>query len=139
MFSITRDRIEEMPFPKAAASSGARAIFEGIVRDQNEGRQVERLEYEAMESLACKEGNRIIEEALGKFPIHSAECIHRIGTLEVGEIAIRVVLTAGHRDGAFAACRYVVDEVKARVPIWKKEHYTSGETGWINAGQNVDV
>ena len=87
-----------------------------------------------MDVLASKEGSRIIGEALDKFAIDEAFCVHRTGLLQVGETAILVQVAAGHRQAAFEACRYIVDEVKARVPIWKKEFYEGGETGWINAG-----
>lgn len=134
MFSISASRIEDAG-DKIPSQCGARVVFEGVVRNENDGRAVKSLEYEAMESLACKEGNRVIEEALAKFPIISAECVHRIGHLQVGDMAIRVVVAAGHRDEAFAACRYIVDEVKARVPIWKKEHYAEGDAEWVNANK----
>src|SRR6478736_5593269 len=87
---------------KSSASTGAIVVFEGIVRDNNEGQKVRSLEYEAMESLACKEGNRILQEAKTEFPIESAECVHRIGHLNIGDIAVRVVVTSGHRKEAFA-------------------------------------
>ncbi len=135
MFSLTPFRIEDLPKPAAPSSVGATVIFEGIVRDVNDDHQVEALEYEAMESLAVKEGAKILAQALAKFPIESAECIHRTGLLQVGEVAIRVVVSAAHRKEAFGACEFIVNEVKSRVPIWKKEHYSGGATEWINADQ----
>ena len=110
---------------------GARSVFEGTVRDTNDGHDVKKLEYECYESLAIKEGNKILGEAIEKFGLIDAFCIHRIGTLEVGETAVIVVATSGHRDEAFKGCRYIIDEVKCRVPIWKKEHYQDGETEWL--------
>jgi molybdopterin synthase catalytic subunit len=114
--------------------AGAVATFVGIVRDQNEGRSVNALEYEAHLSLAVREGERILAEAKDLFGLVDARCVHRVGRLEIGEAAIRVEVSAPHRREAFAGCAYVVDEVKARVPIWKKEHYADGDPGWINAG-----
>jgi len=111
---------------------GAFATFEGWVRNHNEGQAVARLEYEAYEQLGSKEGQRIIEEALARWPVRSLRCVHRLGVLEIGEMAVWVGAGAAHRDAAFAACRFVIDEVKDRVPIWKKEHYASGVSGWIN-------
>src|SRR6185437_16132025 len=111
---------------------GGYAAFEGWVRDHNEGRRVRRLEYEAFEPLALKEGERIITEAIARFGVEHAACVHRIGALEIGENAVWVGVTARHRDEAFRACRYIIDEVKHRVPIWKKEHYESGDSGWVN-------
>jgi len=134
MFKISSTPIEHIHLADTAPSAGARVVFEGTVRNLNENKKVERLEYEAMETLACNEGERIVFEALDKFPIISAECVHRVGMLEIGDVAIRVVVLASHRKEAFDACQYIVDEVKSRVPIWKKEHYADGATGWINSG-----
>ncbi len=111
---------------------GGFAAFEGWVRDHNEGRRVRRLEYEAFEPLAIKEGERIIAEAIARFAVERAACVHRIGMLEIGDEAVWVGVAARHRDEAFRACRYIIDEVKHRVPIWKKEHYENGDSGWVN-------
>jgi len=113
-------------------SAGGFASFEGWVRNRNEGRQVTRLEYEAYEALAVKEGERIVAEAHARFPILRAACVHRVGALEIGELAVWVGVSAPHRDEAFRACRFIIDEVKQRVPIWKKEHYVDGDSGWVN-------
>ena len=113
-------------------SCGGFSAFEGWVRDHNEGRRVHRLEYEAFEPLAIMEGERIIAEAAARFGVEHASCVHRIGALEIGETAVWVGVTARHRDEAFRACRYIIDEVKHRVPIWKKEHYENGDSGWVN-------
>jgi molybdopterin synthase catalytic subunit len=113
-------------------SCGGFVTFEGWVRNRNDGQQVLSLEYQAYEALALKEGKRIIGEALARFPIANALCIHRVGRLEIGDLAVWVAVSAGHRDEAFKACRYVIDEIKHRVPIWKKEYYASGDSGWVN-------
>ena len=94
--------------------------FEGWVRDHNEGRAVRRLEYEAFEALAVTEGERIIAEACERFGVTRALCVHRVGDLDLGELAVWVGVSAGHRDEALKAARYIIDEVKHRVPIWKK-------------------
>ena len=112
--------------------AGGYVSFEGWVRDQNEGQDVTRLEYEAYEELAVKEGNRIVAEALRRFPVKHARCIHRIGSLSLGEMAVWVAVSSAHRGEAFDACRFIIDEVKHRVPIWKKEYYRSGDSGWVN-------
>jgi len=112
--------------------AGGYASFEGWVRNHNEGRGVVRLEYEGYEALGIKEGNRVVVEALARFPLARAHCVHRLGVLDIGDLAVWVGVTAAHRDAAFAACRYIIDEVKSRVPIWKKEHYAEGDSGWIN-------
>ncbi len=112
--------------------AGGYVSFEGWVRDHNEGLGVTRLEYEAFEALALREGERIIGEALARFPIRHALCIHRVGELGIGEMAVWVGVSSAHRGEAFEACRYIIDAVKHRVPIWKKEHYVNGDSGWVN-------
>jgi len=113
-------------------AAGGYVSFEGWVRDHNEGREVTRLEYEAFQDLAIKEGERILAEALVRFPIKRALCIHRVGELGLSDMAVWVGVSSVHRGEAFAACRFIIDEVKHRVPIWKKEHYRSGDSGWVN-------
>jgi molybdopterin synthase catalytic subunit len=111
---------------------GGYVSFEGWVRNQNEGQEVVRLEYEAFQELAEKEGGRIIADALRRFPVKRALCIHRVGSLSVGDMAVWVGASSAHRGEAFDACRFIIDEVKHRVPVWKKEHYRSGNSGWVN-------
>ena len=111
---------------------GGFVSFEGWVRDHNEGQQVTRLEYEAFQELAVKEGELIIAEASRRFPIKHALCIHRLGSLDLSGMAVWVGVSSAHRAEAFDACRYIIDEVKHRLPIWKKEHYRSGNSGWVN-------
>jgi molybdopterin synthase catalytic subunit len=113
-------------------AAGGYVSFEGWVRDHNEGQDVIRLEYEAFQVLALKEGELILAEATQRFPIKRAACIHRIGSLELTDMAVWVGVSSTHRGEAFDACRYIIDEVKHRVPIWKKEHYVSGDSGWVN-------
>ena len=113
-------------------AAGAYAGFEGWIRNVNDGQDVLRLEYEAYEPLAVTEGEKVLAEARKKFPILHAHCVHRSGLLEIGECAVWVGVSAGHRDEAFLACRYIIDEVKVRLPIWKKEHYANGDSGWVS-------
>lgn len=114
------------------AAAGAYCGFEGWVRNENEGHAVVRLEYEAYEPLAIKEGEIILAEAGSRFPNLHAHCVHRTGRLEIGECAVWVGVSAAHRDEAFLACRYIIDQVKQRLPIWKKEYYANGDSGWVN-------
>jgi len=114
------------------AHAGACVTFEGWVRDHNNDRPVQALDYEAYGPLAEKEGARIIAEALAKFPVTRVICVHRTGALQIGDLAVWVGVASAHRGAAFDACRYLIDEVKARVPVWKKEHYADGSTEWIN-------
>jgi molybdopterin synthase catalytic subunit len=111
---------------------GGFTAFEGWVRDHNEGQQVRQLEYEAFEALGVREGERIMQEARERFGITQVLCVHRLGTLALTDIAVWVGAASAHRDEAFKACRFIIDEVKHRVPIWKKEHYVSGDSGWVN-------
>jgi adenylyltransferase/sulfurtransferase len=131
-FSATRLEPDRYRNSLADATAGGYASFEGWVRDHNEGRRVRHLEYEAFESLAIKEGARIVQEAIERFGVMQAACVHRVGDLAIGELAVWVGVSSAHRAEAFAACRYIIDEVKHRVPIWKKEHYTDGDSGWVN-------
>lgn len=116
------------------ARVGAYASFEGWVRDHNDGRPVAGLRYEAYEALAQAEGMRVLEEACARFEVIDLHCVHRLGDLALGELAVWVGATAAHRNAAFAACRYAIDEVKARVPIWKHERYVQGDAGWLHPG-----
>lgn len=133
-FSFSRAALVPAALARALGdeSCGALVTFEGWVRNHSEGRSVVRLEYEGYERLAAKEGERIVAEAHGKFEIAHASCVHRLGTLALGELAVWVGVSAQHRSEAFQACRYIIDEVKDRVPIWKKEFYAGGDSGWIN-------
>ena len=133
-FRFTRAAIDAAPLRRALAdpACGGFACFEGWVRDHNDGQGVQHLEYEAFEALAVREGERIIEEAVARFGVTHAACEHRLGDLAVGEVAVWVGASAAHRHEAFLAARYIIDEVKHRVPIWKKEHYRSGDSGWVN-------
>jgi len=133
-FSVSHTAIDVEAAKQAVTDvhCGALAVFEGWIRDHNEGQQVERLEYEVYRPLAEKEGAKIIDEALARFAVRHALCIHREGLLELGDCAVIVCVSAAHRDAAFDACRYIIDQTKTRLPIWKKEHYISGISEWVN-------
>ena len=133
-FRLSDTAIEVAPLRAAllAHGAGAYASFEGWVRDHNEGRAVDGLAYEAYAALAEAEGAKVLAEAREKFAIVEVACVHRVGELALGELAVWVGASAAHRDAAFAACRYVIDEVKARVPIWKHERYEEGDAGWLH-------
>jgi len=133
-FRFSHEPIDEPALRAELAdpTCGGYCAFEGLVRNHNEGMQVRHLEYEAFEPLAIKEGERILAEAVARFKVEHASCVHRVGDLAIGDMAVWVGVSAGHRDEAFRACRYIIDEVKHRVPIWKKEHYVNGDSGWVN-------
>jgi len=113
-------------------SAGGFASFEGWVRNHDEGRKVVRLDYQVYPELALVEGERVIAESCHRFEIVSVRCVHRYGELAIGDIAVWVGVSAAHRGSAFSACRYVIDQIKERLPIWKREHYTDGQSVWIN-------
>lgn len=115
-----------------SAQAGAYASFEGWVRDHHGGRAVLGLRYESYAELALSEGEKVLAEARERFAIVDARCVHRVGDLAIGELAVWVGVSAAHRDAAFAACRYIIDETKARVPIWKHERYADGEADWLH-------
>ena len=116
----------------ANAHAGACVTFEGWVRDHNDGRSVQRLDYQAYAPLAQSEGERILADARERFRIVDARCVHRTGQLAIGDLAVWVGVSAAHRGAAFEAARYIIDEVKLRVPIWKNEHYADGASGWLH-------
>ncbi|MCH7822074.1 MAG: molybdenum cofactor biosynthesis protein MoaE [Proteobacteria bacterium] len=126
---IDPDELRKQLFDPA---SGAYCSFEGWVRNENDGHAVLRLEYEAYEPLALTEGEEILAEARRQFSCQTAHCAHRTGLLEIGDCAVWVGVSAPHRDEAFRACRYIIDQLKVRLPIWKKEHYVDGHSGWVN-------
>jgi molybdopterin synthase catalytic subunit len=135
MFRLSPEPIDAAALARELADprAGACATFEGWVRNRNGGRAVRALDYEAYAPLAEKEGRRILDEAAARFPLLRAACVHRTGSLALGDLAVWVGVAAEHRGAAFEACRYIIDEAKARIPIWKREHYADGTAGWINA------
>ncbi len=133
-FTVSATAIDVAAARQAVADPGCGAlvVFEGWIRDHNEGAAVARLEYEVYRPLAEQEGSRIIAEAGARYSISKALCIHREGLLEIGDVAVVVCVSAVHRRAAFDACRYIIDAVKSRLPIWKKEHYVNGISEWVN-------
>lgn len=113
-------------------SAGGFASFEGRVRDHQADKTVTALEYEAYDQLAVTEGSRIVTEAMRRHGVLQARCVHRLGRLAVGEVAVWIGVAGRHRAEAFACCREIIDEIKHRVPIWKKEHYANGDSGWVH-------
>jgi molybdopterin synthase catalytic subunit len=114
-------------------AAGACVTFEGWVRNENEGRPVVALKYEAYAELCANEAAAILKEAHEKFGVLDARCVHRAGELAVGDLAVWVGVCSAHRAEAFEACRWLIDAVKHRLPIWKLEKYADGESGWVNA------
>jgi molybdopterin synthase catalytic subunit len=110
---------------------GGVVVFLGTVRNHHDGREVERLEYSAYAPMAEAECARILAEAERTWGVAVAVA-HRIGALGIGDVSVAVAVAAPHRDEAFAACRFVIDELKNRVPIWKREHYADGSVAWVD-------
>jgi molybdopterin synthase catalytic subunit len=131
-FMLREHPIDPAPLRRelAAADCGGFVFFEGRVRDHHEGRAVTGLYYEAYRELAEKEGQRLVREIAQKHSVR-AGAIHATGDLAPGDLAVWVGAAAAHREEAFAACRELIDEIKARVPIWKRESYTDGPGEWV--------
>lgn len=128
---ILNDFFSETPDP----SCGAECSFVGLVRNRDHGRRVSRLHYEAYAPMAEKMIADIILDTEKRWPVSRIRVLHRIGTLEIGEAAVAVAVSAAHRDEAFRACRFVIDEIKQRVPIWKEEIFEDGSSEWVLCGR----
>jgi molybdopterin synthase catalytic subunit len=133
MFTLTERPIAVQPLIETLRDPqvGALATFEGWVRNHNHDRAVLSLEYQVYPELALLEGQKIIAEALERFPLRQALAVHRWGHLQVGDGAVWVGATASHRQAAFDGAEYIINELKRRLPIWKKEHYQDGGTEWV--------
>ncbi len=136
-FQLTDQPIEPTALRRQmlSLSAGAYCSYEGWVRDHNNGQPVSELHYSGYPELAPSVAQAILNEAQEKFKIEAAAIVHRIGPLTVGDIAVWVGVTAHHRGDTFLACRYIIDNVKYRLPIWKKECYADGSSAWIENHQ----
>lgn len=134
MFRLTTDPMDTGALRDAMEdrACGAFVAFEGRVRDHHEGRNVLRLEYEAYPKLALSEGNSILTEMKKKFGLARIECVHRTGSLEIGEVAIWVGAISAHRGECFLAVAQAMDRIKHTVPIWKHEYYLDGSDAWVH-------
>ena len=132
MFKIVENPISMDELIRAVEDPGAGAIvtFLGVVRDNNLGRKVHYLEYEAYPEMAVPAMQRIAEEIRQKWDVKHVAMVHRVGRLEIGEASVGIAVSAAHRAEAFEACRYAIDRLKEIVPIWKKEVWEGGEY-WI--------
>ncbi|HEV7588906.1 MAG TPA: molybdenum cofactor biosynthesis protein MoaE [Longimicrobium sp.] len=110
---------------------GAALLFWGVVRNQNEGRAVSHLEYHAYAEMAERTMHRIGEEAIARFGVGDVRVVHRVGRLDVGEASVAIAVASPHRAEAYEASRYVIEELKRRVPVWKREGYVDGESEWV--------
>jgi len=132
MFRIVRTPIVLDRLVRAVRdpAAGALVVFLGTTRNQNAGRRVVRLEYEAYDRMAVAEMSRLAAQAKRRWPIRKVAMAHRIGFVPIGRASVAIVVSAGHRAPAFAACRWLIDRLKAIVPIWKREHFRGGQV-WI--------
>ncbi|MGB5350136.1 MAG: molybdenum cofactor biosynthesis protein MoaE [Polyangiales bacterium] len=124
--------IDEVRTAVEHPGAGGVCIFQGVVRDHADGQQVQRLDYEAHESLAHKEMVRVLEGVIAEHPGARIAAVHRVGELGVGDVAVCVAASAAHRDDAFTACRKAIDRIKESVPLWKKEWGPDGQAHWVN-------
>lgn len=139
MFKIVKEPIRADQLIEAVGDPGAGAIctFLGVVRDNNLGREVDYLEYEAYPEMAVPAMQRIADEIRERWDAIGVAMVHRAGRLEIGEASVGIAVSAAHRAEAFEACRYAIDQLKETVPIWKKEVWTDGEE-WIEGTTVTD-
>lgn len=126
--AIVREKIDVQEIADAlkAPQDGATVIFEGIVRNHTRGRPTKYLYYEAYESMAINEMEKLAQVSLERFKIRDVRLVHRLGRLEIGETSVAIVVASAHRSAAFEACRWLIDTLKSTVPIWKKEYFQDG-------------
>ncbi|MCB9061427.1 MAG: molybdenum cofactor biosynthesis protein MoaE [Halobacteriovoraceae bacterium] len=125
------DLISRFDNPEA----GAVVTFEGKVRNHNDGKRVSSLEYQCYKPMAIKEGNNILNDAAKIFDVLDVYCIHAEGHLQIGDIAVWIIVTSKHRKAAYEANQYIIDKVKSCVPIWKREHYVNEDPIWVACHQ----
>lgn len=133
MAELTHDEIpvDRLLADSARADCGAIALFLGTTRDHHEGREVTRLSYEAYEPMALAALDALERETVARFAVAACRIIHRLGEVPIAEPSVAVTVAAAHREPAFDACRWAMDELKRSVPIWKKEHFADGGDGWV--------
>ncbi|HLI37473.1 MAG TPA: molybdenum cofactor biosynthesis protein MoaE [Streptosporangiaceae bacterium] len=124
--------VDEVHASVMAAGAGGIALFTGVVRDHDQGRRVTALSYSAHPSAEA-ELRRVAEQVAEKFPVHGLAAVHRVGDLQVGDLAVVVAASCPHRAEALRACRALIDELKASVPIWKHQRFSDGTTEWVGS------
>jgi molybdopterin synthase catalytic subunit len=124
------DRLD--PFGALATTAdGAVIVFQGRARDHNDGREVRALEYEAYGEMAERELRAICEEAADRFEVGAISAVHRVGPLALGEASVAIGVAAPHRAPCYEASRYIIEQLKVRLPVWKHERYADGEAAWV--------
>ncbi|MEO9802895.1 MAG: molybdenum cofactor biosynthesis protein MoaE [Reichenbachiella sp.] len=134
MIEITKDRIDVARIIAAVSDSGAGGIdvFIGTTRNKTQGKAVVKLDFEAYEPMAIKELQKIVDRAKSQWPILKYAISHRTGVVEIGEEAVVIAVSTAHRQAAFESCKFIIDELKKTVPIWKKEIFEDGDV-WVAA------
>jgi molybdopterin synthase catalytic subunit len=130
---VTTDPIDPARMLSGALSpaDGAALLFWGVVRQENDGRAVSQLEYSAYAPMAEREMLRIAGEARERFGTGAIHVVHRVGLLRIGEASVAIAVASPHRAEAYEASRYVIEQLKQRVPVWKREGYVDGDTEWV--------
>ena len=136
MILLTREPIDYAGLTESVRSpqSGAVVLFLGTVREMTAGRQTVALDYDGYPAMAEAKMRELLDEARRKWPVDKAVMVHRLGRLELGEISVAIAVSCPHRGQAFDAGRFLIDEFKGRVPIWKKENWSDGTTEWVHPG-----
>jgi molybdopterin synthase catalytic subunit len=130
MVRLVREPIDLAALHAVAGRDGALCLFAGVVRNENAGRNVTHLEYEAYEEMALEVFAKIEAEVRRRWPVSDVRIVHRLGRLEIGEASVAVAVASPHRAEAFAACRFAIDTLKHEAPIWKKEFFEGGAC-WV--------
>jgi molybdopterin synthase catalytic subunit len=123
----------------SAPHNGATVLFEGVVREHNEGRAVTGIEYAAYRSMAERELKRIVQECCAQFETADLIAVHRIGRLDIGEASVVIAAAHPHRAQAYEASRYIIEQIKLRLPIWKREEYADGTREWVGQGRESGI
>lgn len=140
LIRVTPDELDTAEAIQAVGSPAAGAInvFLGVVRDNNLGRKVQYLEYDAYASMAEKVMRELAEEAKERFGLEDCAVLHRTGRLEIGEASLLIAVSCGHRAASFEAGHWLVNEIKKKVPVWKKEVWEDGEA-WIEGPESLGI
>ena len=128
--TVVREAIDVVALSHAGPEDGALCVFTGVVRNHNDGKPVLYLEYEGYEEMVITIFDEIARESLERFGATRVRIVHRLGRMEIGEISVAVVVSSPHRNEAFLACRFAIDTLKHKAPIWKKEFYADGSS-WL--------
>ncbi|MEZ5939959.1 MAG: molybdenum cofactor biosynthesis protein MoaE [Planctomycetaceae bacterium] len=138
MIELTHDPIDYTALTEQVRShdSGAVLLFLGTVREMTQGRRTLALDYDAYPEMALKQMQLLADEAQANWPITKLGIVHRLGHLELGDISVAIAVSTPHRHQAYDAGRFLIDELKIRVPVWKKENWDDGSTEWVHPGTN---